>query len=174
MPASSARARPRRALAVALALALALCATAPAPSQARATSPQSQVRSAWSQLKAVIMSANARRYCSLLTSHARRQLIGNVHDGCEQAAKVFLSRADPTLETQRGWNHAQIKFITGRGDRINVIAGAPDGSSVTHFVKLAGHWKVNDMSTTVIPGRSRRARGELDTGRTGQAPMHGR
>ena len=108
-------------------------------------SPESRVRAAWSQLKSALVSQDAGKFCSLLSDHARSQVVEGARrlgsaSTCQGAARLaFHAPGSSRSSTEK----LQIVSITVNGDRASVKVSA--GLPPTVFIKVGGAWKLKSL-----------------------------
>ena len=123
-----------------------LCLTFSPPSSA-ATTPQAQVRAAWTKFKNAIADKNPSAFCASLTSHASRQFVALVPKklhvtSCKPAAvQLFKSTGGPS--------DAHIRLLSVRVTGNTATTTDTAGPPAAHWVRTGGStWKIATFPST--------------------------
>jgi hypothetical protein len=117
-----------------------LCLTFSAASSA-ATSPQAQVRAAWTQFKNALVAKSPSGLCGVLTSHASRQLIAGVRaktrpTSCKAAAVDLFKIAG-------GSSVAKVRLLSVRVTGSTATTTDTAGPPAAHWVRTGtSTWKI--------------------------------
>jgi hypothetical protein len=125
----------------------ALCLSFGAVSSA-ATSPQAQVRAAWTTFKNAIVDKSPTAFCASLTSHASAQFIADVpkklHVTSCKAAAVQL------FKVAGGASEAHIRLLSVRVKGNTATTTDTAGPPAAHWVRTGGStWKIATFPSTI-------------------------
>jgi hypothetical protein len=117
------------------------------PASSAATSPQAQVRAAWTTFKNAIVDKSPSAFCGSLTSHASRQFIADVPKklhvtSCKAAAVQLFKVAGGSSEA-----HIRLLSIHVNGNTATTTDTA--GPPAAHWVRTgASTWKIATFPST--------------------------
>jgi hypothetical protein len=136
----------RLALIGAVAVLIVLCLSF-APVSSAASSPQAQVRAAWTTFKNAIVDKSPSAFCGSLTSHASSQFIADVpkklHVTSCKAAAVQL------FKVAGGASEAHIRLLSVRVKGNTATTTDTAGPPAAHWVRTGGStWKIATFPST--------------------------
>jgi hypothetical protein len=118
------------------------------PPSSAATSPQAQVRAAWTKFKNAIVDQNPSAFCASLTRHASRQFVALVPK--KQRATTCKAAAVDLFKVAGGSSVAGVRLLTLRVTGNTATTTDTAGPPAAHWVRTGGStWKIADLPSNL-------------------------
>jgi hypothetical protein len=119
-----------------------------APTSSAATSPQAQVRAAWTKFKNAIADKSPSAFCASLTQHASRQFIALVPDKPRPAS--CKAAAVDLFKVAGGSNVAGVRLLSVRVMGNTATTTDTAGPPAAHWVRTGtSTWKIASLPSGV-------------------------
>jgi hypothetical protein len=131
----------------AVALLIVLCLTF-TPVSSAATSPQAQVRAAWTKFKNAIADKDPSAFCGSLTAKASRQFVADVPK--KQGATSCKEAAVDLFKVAGGSSVAGVKLLTVRVSGNTATTTDTAGPPAAHWVRTGpSTWKIASLPSNL-------------------------